>query len=104
MKYWQAALLGFLGAAILFMLLALPATLGIPTQIIILLAMQLFGIGIGLATVLIHRRREHEQFDLLPTLGQRMKGRAKAEDCPTRPNRRRSSRNASRSEQSLSLW
>ena len=77
MKYWQAALLGFLGAAIVFMVLPWPATLAIPAQILILLALQFLGIGVGLAAVHLLRRRTREHFDLLPALGQRMKGRAK---------------------------
>ncbi len=77
MKYWRAALLGFLGAAVVFMLLPVPATLAIPSQILILLALQLAGIGVGLAAVRLRRRRTCEHFDLLPGLGQRMKGRAK---------------------------
>jgi hypothetical protein len=77
MKYWQAALLGFLGAAIVFMLLPVPGTLAIRSQILVLLGLQLLGIGVGLATIWLRRRRTREQFDLLPALGQRTKDRPK---------------------------
>lgn len=76
MKYWQAALLGFLGAAIVFMLLPLPGELAIGTQIFILLGLQILGIGVGLLTALLRRRSEREQLDLLPRLGDR-RSRAK---------------------------
>lgn len=75
MKYWRAALLCFLGAAIVFMLLPLPGELPIRAQILVLLGLQFLGIGIGLVTVWLRRRRAHEQFDLLPALGQRTKDR-----------------------------